>query len=124
MAPLIDRITSVGIKTTNPRKPFDIQEWRKKHFQLMLFGDDEVIRLWNGLWQNLFKGIDQINEDIHGHVLHIGQIVLAIRRNLGHPDTTLTETDMFAWLVRDIEQLELLKKELARRASDVKRGRK
>ncbi len=115
MKPIIDRITSIGLSTSrSPTSTLNIQEWRQKHFQLMLFGDDEVIRLWNDLWQSLYKNPDSAIDGINQHVLHIGKIVLAIRKSLGHPATTLSETDMFAWLIRDLDKLELLKQQLAK----------
>lgn len=116
LEPLVSMMTGAGVKDKDKdgNLQVDTQAYRRKAFQLMLFGDDDVIRQWNALWQSLYKNMATIQTDAPAYLLQIGRLMLAIRKSLGHADTTLNEVDVYAWLVRDIEKLEAVRQQLAK----------
>lgn len=109
LKPVLAIFTGVGKQSSESPKP-DTKAWREKHFDLMFFGDDSVIRLWNDFWQKQYSSKVRSPEEVKEIVLDISRIILEVRRSVGHPNTGLSETDMLAWFLRDIDTLIEVKK--------------
>lgn len=79
-------------------------EYREKSFKLVLVGSDEVVSSWNSMWSTVYsseRGECQSTDVL----LEFGKVLLAIRRSLGNESTSMTNTDLLKWLIKDIDTL-------------------
>jgi hypothetical protein len=116
--PLLKILISVNTNTSNSQKQkgkkepslvqkMNMPEYRRNAFHLLLFGDDNVVEAWNALWHELYK--DPITVDnIIVHLDRIGELLVQIRKSLGHPDTNVEKRDMFKWFIKDFELMDML----------------
>ena len=90
---------------------FKSYDYKKKVFDLNLFGSDKVIRAYNNLMQYAYKleaGGSQKPQP--KEMLHLwGTLLLEIRKSLGNKKTKLNEFDMLRGMISDIEKLEYTK---------------
>lgn len=75
-------------------------ENRKRTFQLVLIGSDDVVRSWNKMWRAVFTGGSP--KEL---LLTFGEALLAIRKGIGNKKTSLDSRDMLRWLITDIDKL-------------------
>lgn len=79
-------------------------EYRKTMFDLTMFGSDEVVRAYNALFQHIYTA-DEDERDPREVMRLWGLVLLAIRRSGANPSTRLSEWDMLAASIRDLELL-------------------
>jgi hypothetical protein len=77
-------------------------EYRKKSFQLMLAGSDEVVKAWNNMWSTVY-GAEKGQKEPINILLGFSDVLLAIRKSLGNIQTSLDNRDMLRWLIKDID---------------------
>ena len=80
-------------------------EYRKKSFQLLLIGSDDVTKAWNSMWDTVYKA-ERGEIDNKNILLAFGEVLLAIRKGLGNTDTSMNNRDMLRWLVKDIDSID------------------
>ena len=80
-------------------------DYRKRSFQLVLVGSDEVINAWNRMWDITYKA-ERGESDSKKIILGFGDVLLSIRKGLGNSGTKMKRKDMLRWLIKDIDSLE------------------
>ncbi len=82
-------------------------EYRKKAFELNLFGSDEVIKSMNKYWQHIYSHDNNLGEDKGSKqiLLLFGDILIEVRKSLGNKHTQLKNIDMFKFFIKDIDKL-------------------
>lgn len=82
-------------------------DYKKTAFEFTLMGSDEVVRSFNELMQYIYKM--ELKEDtqkaMKEFLIHWGNFLLVIRRNLGNPKTKLNEIDMLRNQITDIDAM-------------------
>lgn len=94
-----------GKGPANALKGISSYEYRKTAFDLTLFGSDEVVRAYNNLWKYTYEAENTECQDPKEMMRLLGSLLLEIRKSLGNKDTTLTETDMFRAMIKDIDDI-------------------
>jgi hypothetical protein len=79
-------------------------DYRKKSFQLVLVGSDEVVRAWNKMWDTIYS-VEKNELDSKQILLRFGEVLLAIRKGLGNDGTRMSSKDMLRWLIKDVDSL-------------------
>jgi hypothetical protein len=79
-------------------------EYRKAVFDLTMFGSDEVVQAYNGMFQHIYKSETQ-GQNPREMMRLWAALLLAIRKSGGNPDTRLGEWDMLTSTIKDIEPL-------------------
>jgi hypothetical protein len=69
---------------------------------LNLIGFDGVIRAYNKILQNAYKNEREGTQDPRDMVLLFGNLLLEVRKSLGHKNTKLKPKDMFEGMLKDI----------------------
>ncbi len=80
-------------------------EMRKFNVDLTFYGDEDAIKAWLGMRHAAAAG-DQSPRVILPAQM---KLVRAMRRNLGHDDKTLTDDDLFGIILKDPDDVKLLK---------------
>ena len=80
-------------------------DYRKKSFQLVLVGSDDVVKAWNRMWNMIYKS-EQADVDHKQILLGFGEVLLAIRKGIGNSDTSMSPKDMLRWLIKDVDSIE------------------
>ena len=75
---------------------------RRAMFDIKIMATDEVVRAWDAMTTGF--GVDRSSSDAEKIVELFGGFLLAIRKDMGNPTTTLTKLDMVRTLVTDIDQ--------------------
>ena len=75
-------------------------EHRRAMFEFNLVGSDSVVRTMNNFMQYTYSG----NTEPRKLFMYLGEALLAIRKDLGNPKTSLDSIDMFRSQVTDIDQ--------------------
>jgi len=78
------------------------EDFRKWILHLTLIGSDDVVRAWNAT--RLQALTEQGREGGVTVMRGWGRLLLAMRKDCGHPDTQLKVTDILVSFVNDIEQ--------------------
>ncbi len=78
-------------------------EYRKTALEVVLVGSDEAVDAYNDLMQAYFKGIPSSTEGQIEALGRYGQLLLAIRKSLGHGTTRLDKWDMLRHMVTDLD---------------------
>ena len=86
-------------------KTITSRDYRKTAFELSLFGSDDVVRAYNRVMQHAFQAEKSGKGDAQALMRLWGSLLLEIRRSLGNRKTGLTEFDMLAGMISDIEEL-------------------
>ena len=84
----------------------DIQghAYRKTLFDVTMFGSDEVVQALNALWTHIYEG--EAKGQQPREIMRLwANLLLAVRRSAGNPDTKLEEWDMLAAQIKDIDSL-------------------
>ena len=93
-------------------------EYRKASFKLMLMGSDNVARAYNDLTQ-YFYSLDKIKlEPVEGETIaqakvkasmklwyFLGNFLLEIRKGVTSQETDLSNKEMLAWMITDIQEI-------------------
>jgi hypothetical protein len=86
-------------------------EYKKITFELNLVGSDEVVLAYNNLMQYIYR-IQRLHksegyeEKDPTELLRLwGNLMLEIRKSLGHKNTKLDEWDMFRGTIKDIDKV-------------------
>ena len=69
-------------------------------FELNLIGSDDVVRAMNAFMQHIYN-----YTDAYAIITKLGELLLAIRKDLGNKKTKLEPIDMFRTQITDIEKL-------------------
>lgn len=104
-------ITLLSKKTMNnpaaqKRVIDDVQsaKYQRNRSELTFFGSDEVVRAYNDMMQFTFH-MDPDSEDRGREMMgNWGRLLLAVRRDLGNPETKLDEWDMLSGLITDVDE--------------------
>ena len=90
-----------GVKALSQITSF---EYRKVVFELNLMGSDDVVKAMNELMQYIYKttqaNTQLVPKDLFGRW---GELLLAIRRDLGNKNTNLKPIDMLKSQIKDID---------------------
>ncbi len=88
-------------KIVNDMKSY---EYRKKAFELNLFGSDDVVKANNAYWKYLYQDEP---DSIRGYkILYLfGDLLVEVRKSLGNKNTQLTNADMLQFVIRDIDKI-------------------
>lgn len=82
------------------------KEYRNAAFQIHFFGSDDVLRAFNSMWQFLWSmPLDEgpVDESVMLEAFTaIGQVMLAIRRDMGNKRTRLEPLEMFMSRIKDL----------------------
>lgn len=89
--------TSTGQGATEDASPERLRELRRWSLHLALIGSDDVVRAWNKV--RLTGASNEGTETLRLN----GQLWLAMRKDCGHHDTSLSVSDMLAAIVNDVE---------------------
>ena len=81
------------------------QEYRALAFKLTFIGSDNTVRAFNALWQFFYTLEKNPELDAKSGLLRFGDLLVAIRKDLGNR-TNLQNTEMMAWMIKDIKELE------------------
>lgn len=81
-------------------------QYRKKAFELILYGSDDVVRAWNGFMQYMYTTSETGNFDLKAGLEKLGTVLLAVRRDLGNKNTNLEAIELFKWFLRDFDKLQ------------------
>ncbi|MEX1255834.1 MAG: hypothetical protein WEE64_16005 [Dehalococcoidia bacterium] len=80
-------------------------EYKATAFDFMMVAPDNAARAYNELQQYIYRmGGDSVEQG-RKVLLLWGQLLLEIRKSLGHKDTQLENVDMLRSLIKDIETL-------------------
>ena len=79
---------------------FTSAEFRERLFEINLMGSDEVVKAVNSMMQAIYLG----EPDTKKIMMVFGELLLAIRRDLGYDNTQLDAFDMLASQITDIDQ--------------------
>ena len=81
-------------------------DYKRRGFELMLIGTDEVVEAYNDLTRYFHRHRDDWTDaDSVGGLVLFGELVLAIRRSVGNEATKLDVWDMLYWGWSDIEEI-------------------
>lgn len=105
LEPIIRSLAGTKNKTEMTKAIKQIQsfDYKKTAFQLMLFGSDSVVKAYNEFFQYLYQ--NESNVDPHEMLRIFGEVILAIRIDLGNSKTKLKEKDMLRFMITDIDKL-------------------
>ena len=115
LEPYIKLFTTMG--KGNKEKNFEIivndmksYEYRKKAFELNLFGSDDVVKAMNAYWKYLYQqeSIEKADSDKKGgyELLSLfGDLLVEVRKSLGNKNTQLNNVDMLQFVIKDIDKL-------------------
>lgn len=79
-------------------------EWQNASTHLILFGSDDVIKAWNRFAQcNYRMGDDPANNTMFDLLKFYGEMLLAIRKDVGNKNTKLNSKETMMWKIKDIE---------------------
>ena len=81
-------------------------QYRKKAFELTLYGSDAVVRAWNSFMQYMYTTNETGNFDLKVGLEKLGTVLLAVRRDLGNKNTNLEAIELFKWFLRDFDKLQ------------------
>lgn len=101
---LLSEISSGAVSSETSRR-LEALAHRNATFELKIVGSDEVVRSFNRFARYIMDARLMPNRPPGELVVHWAAFVLAIRRSIGDPDTTLDESDMIVDWVTDIENL-------------------
>ena len=94
------------LKTKGPNqalKKIISYDYKKTAFDLILFGSDEVVRAHNNLMKHFYEAEAKGTQDTKEMMSLWGNLLLAIRKNLGNKKTKLDEFDMLRAMIKDID---------------------
>jgi hypothetical protein len=103
--PYIEILAKQTEKSGSDNQPnISPSELRTTLFELNLIGSDNVIRAYNRILQNAYQNERTGKNDPKQKVLLFGNLLLEIRKSLGHKNTKLKPKDMFEGMIKDIDQ--------------------
>lgn len=79
--------------------------YRKKSFELVLFGSDDVVKKWGEFMQHQYKNNAFGQVDLKTSLEKLGDFLISIRKDLGDKNTNLTNLELFKWMLKDYDQL-------------------
>ena len=81
-------------------------EFRKLRVSLALMAPDSVVNATTNLFEGYTGDISSLplSEQVSKMATLFGGLMLAIRKDLGHPTTTLTDVDMLKSFVNDVDR--------------------
>lgn len=82
-------------------------EMRKFNVDLTFYGDEDAIKAWLGMRRAAAEGNPAPKVILPAQM----KLVRAMRRNLGHDDKTLTDDDLFGIILKDPDDIRLLREE-------------
>jgi hypothetical protein len=88
-------------------KQIKSKEYRELSFKLILIGSEDVVRSWNEMWGMVYaiEGKKTPDIDPASILLAFGNVLLSVRKSLGHSKTAMENKDMLRWLIKDIDTL-------------------
>ena len=81
-------------------------QYRKKSFELILYGSDEVVRAWGDFMQHMYRSNEAGTFDLKASLQKLGAVLLAVRKDLGNKNTDLDNLEIFKWYLKDFHTLE------------------
>jgi hypothetical protein len=78
-------------------------DYRKKAFELNLFGSDEVIKAYNRMMIHAYSVEKTDNKKPKEMISLWGEFLLEIRKSLGNKKTKLDKYDMLRAMIKDID---------------------
>ena len=99
-----------GMKAPNASDPVKIiqsKEYRDAMFHVNLVGSDDVVRAFNKMMKKFYERSDDTPLDQRSMVemlRHVGDTMLAIRRELGNRRTDLSSLEMFESSITDLQR--------------------
>ena len=104
------RVTQKGLSTKETKRVEQQMrsfEYRRAMTELTLIGSDEVVNAVNAFMGYMYQAGDKgVSGDEASFLRLWGAVYLAIRRDLGNPNTRLNEVDMFRHMITDIAKLD------------------
>ena len=79
-------------------------EYKENAFKMRFFGSDNIINAHNELMKISYEAEKTGKQDSIKMMEVIGQLFLAVRKDLGHPKTKLREKDMISFIIKDIDK--------------------
>jgi hypothetical protein len=75
-------------------------EYRRTGFELALMANDDVVNAFNRMMQHFFHYEGSQPRNI---LLLFADLLLELRRGLGNKSTKLSQRDMVAWFIKDVD---------------------
>ena len=91
----------MGATSNAPPAPELVEQMFDASKNLMIYGSDEVLISYEN-WMTKMRGAQ--GADTTGVLRGLAQIVIAIRKDMGHPDTTVTSDHVLRLLLKDFDE--------------------
>ncbi|WP_140160573.1 hypothetical protein [Algoriphagus antarcticus] len=92
-------------------------EYRKEVLSLSLYGNDEVVKAFNDMFQLIYDK-EKYNENVSLLIPFLGKVLLEMRKELGNKNTKIDEFQILEFLIKDIKEM---KSENFQKYKDIKR---
>ncbi len=81
-------------------------DYKRRSFELILIGSDEVVTAYNNMMQFLFQNADNPTDTEKANQLlgFVADLLLEIRRSMGNDQTELDKWATMEWFITDIQQ--------------------
>ncbi len=106
LTPEVQTNNHKGKQKTREEKALEIMqsvEYRKKAFELVLIGNDNVLKSYNNLMQYFYNMGDK--SDSKRILSLFGNFLLEIRKSTGNEKTELDNIAMIEWFIKDAKDL-------------------